>query len=78
MTAAWGVLQAPRREGPREPLDLRELARAVGEAKWELLLPVVALVSLFGGFATPVESAAITALYAFVVEAYVLVGADDQ
>jgi tripartite ATP-independent transporter DctM subunit len=28
----------------------------------------VALVALFGGFATPVEAAAVTALYAFVVE----------
>jgi len=36
--------------------------------KWELLLPVVALVALFGGFATPVEAAAVTALYAFIVE----------
>ncbi len=33
-----------------------------------MLLPVVALVALFGGFATPVEAAAVTALYAFVVE----------
>jgi len=41
------------------------------EAKWELLLPVVAMVALFGGFATPVEAAAVTALYAFVVETFV-------
>src|SRR5207249_11782577 len=40
-------------------------------AKWELLLPVVAFVGLFGGFATPVEAAALTALYAFMVETFV-------
>jgi TRAP-type C4-dicarboxylate transport system permease large subunit len=40
-------------------------------AKWELLLPVVAMVALFGGFATPVEASAVTALYAFVVETFV-------
>ena len=33
-----------------------------------MLLPVVAFVALFGGFATPVEAAALTALYAFFVE----------
>jgi TRAP-type C4-dicarboxylate transport system permease large subunit len=33
---------------------------------------VVALAALFGGFATPVEAAALTALYAFVVESVVL------
>ena len=35
-----------------------------------MLLPVVALVALFGGFATPVEAAAVTAFYAFVVETF--------
>ena len=40
---------------------------ALWAAKWELLLPVVAFIALFGGFATPVEAAALTATYAFVV-----------
>src|SRR5205823_5478754 len=34
----------------------------------ELLLPVVTFVALFGGFATPVEAAAVTAFYAFLAE----------
>jgi tripartite ATP-independent transporter DctM subunit len=71
LTAWWGVFQAPKREGTRPAFDVRELSRAVGEAKWELLLPVVAMVALFGGFATPVEAAAVTALYAFVIETLV-------
>jgi C4-dicarboxylate transporter DctM subunit len=44
-----------------------EARRALGAAKWELLLPVVAFVALFGGFATPVEAAALTATSAFVI-----------
>jgi C4-dicarboxylate transporter DctM subunit len=71
LTAWWGVFQAPKREETRPAFDIRELARAVREAKWELLLPVVAMVALFGGFATPVEAAAVTALYAFVIETLV-------
>ncbi len=71
MAAWWGVRQGPR-EGPvGARFEGREAARALWEAKWELLLPVVALASLFGGFATPVEAAALTALYAFVVEAFI-------
>src|SRR5205823_6424964 len=35
---------------------------------WELFLPVVTFASLFGGLATPVEAAAVTALYAFLAE----------
>jgi len=46
------------------PFDAAKAGRAVWEANWELLLPVVALVALFGGFATPVEAASLTALYA--------------
>jgi tripartite ATP-independent transporter DctM subunit len=51
--------------------DWRELRSAVWEAKWELFLPVVAIGALFSGIATPVEAAALTALYAFVGETFV-------
>jgi tripartite ATP-independent transporter DctM subunit len=69
MTAAWG-LWIGRTSPPRsQKFDLSALGRAVWDAKWELLLPVVSLAALLGGWATPVEAAAITAFYAFLVEA---------
>ncbi len=73
LTALWGISQAPRRPagGAGRRFDWRETRLAVWDAKWELLLPVIALGALFGGFATPVEAAALTAFYAFVVEAWV-------
>jgi tripartite ATP-independent transporter DctM subunit len=71
LTSCWGVFQAPRASAERRPFDPRELGRAAWIAKWELLLPVVSLVALFGGFATPVEAAAVTALYAFLIETLV-------
>ena len=66
----WGVLSGPKqvRTGPR--FDARVAWAAVWEAKWEMLIPVVALVALFSGWATPVEAAAVTAAYAFVVEVF--------
>ena len=64
----WGVAAGPKIEKERRRFDGREARGAVWAAKWELLLPLVALVALFGGFATPVEAAAVTALYAFIVE----------
>ena len=67
----WGVAAGPKLEKDHKRFAFREAWVAVWEAKWELLLPVVALVALFGGFATPVEAAAVTALYAFVVETVV-------
>lgn len=71
LTAAWGILCGPALPASERQFHPGEAARALWEAKWELLLPVVALVALFGGFATAVEAAALTALYAFAVEAFV-------
>ena len=42
----------------------------VWHAKWELMAPVVAIGSLISGLATPTESAAVTALYAIVTQAW--------
>ena len=70
--AAWlGIRLGPKEKAGRPAFDRVEAGRAIWAAKWELLLPVVALAALFGGFATPVEAAAVTALYAFVVETFV-------
>ena len=69
MTGWWGWSIAKKQIGSR--FNAREALQAIREAKWELLLPVVALVSLFGGFATPVEAAAVTAFYAFIVETFI-------
>ena len=41
---------------------------AAWHAKWEILAPFVAIGSLAGGFATPTESAALTALYALLTQ----------
>ena len=70
--AIWlGIRLGPKSSGTRPAFDRVEAGRAIWDAKWELLLPVVALVSLFAGFATPVEAAAVTAFYAFAVETFI-------
>lgn len=56
---------------PAIPLRLRELGRALWDAKWEVGLPVVILAGIFGGFVTLVEAAALAVLYAVVVECLV-------
>src|SRR6266850_6225729 len=71
LIAAWGIRLAPRLSVERRRFDWPEARSALAAAKWELLLPVVAFAALFGGFATPVEAAALTAVYAFVVEVQV-------
>jgi tripartite ATP-independent transporter DctM subunit len=72
LTMIWGVrYPAATQHAARPPFSLQKLKSACWEAKWELLLPAVALVSLFSGFATPVESAALTAGYALFIEVFV-------
>jgi C4-dicarboxylate transporter, DctM subunit len=71
MAAVLGVALGPKKSVEQPPFRGADAIRAIWVAKWELLLPVVALVALFGGFATPVEAAAVTAFYAFVVETFV-------
>lgn len=52
----------------RTPFDAGEAIAAVIEAVWELLVPVVVLVSIYGGFVTIAEASAIAALYVLFVE----------
>lgn len=66
-TALWGMRRGLRNENTSKAFDAKETRQALWEAKWELLMPVVASVALFSGLATPVEAAAVTALYAFLV-----------
>ena len=68
LTGWWGIRIGKRAgDAGRTPFVAREAWTATWAAKWELLVPVVALTSLFSGFATPVEAAAITAFYTFLV-----------
>jgi tripartite ATP-independent transporter DctM subunit len=71
MTCWWGISKGPKEAPEGRGFDAAEAWRAIWDAKWELLLPVVALVALFGGFATPVEAAAVTAFYAFLSQTVV-------
>ena len=71
LVALWGVRHGRLAEHRGRSFDLPRALRAVSEAKWELLLPVVVIGGIFGGFLTLVEAAAATVLYAFVVECFV-------
>jgi tripartite ATP-independent transporter DctM subunit len=67
LTAWWGIRRQPREAVATQTFNPTAAGQAIWKAKWELLLPVVALAALFGGFATPVEAAAISAVYALLV-----------
>jgi len=68
---AWGVVRQPRVSGAPAAFDARRARAAIAAAKWELALPLVPIGALGSGLATPVEAAALTAAYAFVVTSLV-------
>src|SRR5262249_27184411 len=66
LTAWWGIRKGPKDAADRAPFSWREAGAALWDAKWEMLIPVVAIISLFS-VPTTVEAAAVTATYALLV-----------
>ncbi len=71
LTAWWGVSRGPKDASDRPKFCGATARAAMWEAKWELAVPFVALGALFGGIATPVEAAAVTALYVFITTVFI-------
>ena len=69
VVAVWGAWRGAYKGAERTPFQRKEVGRALWGAKWELLLPLIIIGGIFGGVATLVEAAAVTVLYAFLVEA---------
>jgi len=62
-----GYLRVGKEHAPIHSENL-SLRKALGQAKWEILAPFVAIGSLVSGLATPTESAALTAIYAVLTQ----------
>lgn len=68
LVAAYGVWVGIKSKAPRPKFDAREALKALWDAKWDLGLPLLIIVSVASGFATIVEAAALGAAYAIIVE----------
>jgi tripartite ATP-independent transporter DctM subunit len=65
---AWAAWRGVAGGATRTRFSGKELVAASWRAKWEIALPALVLAGIFGGFATLVEAAALTVLYAFALE----------
>ena len=74
MVSAWGVFQGIKCGAVRSRFSFAEARQALWVAKWELALPVIVIVGLFGGFGLLVEAGAIAVVYAFIVECFIMRG----
>jgi tripartite ATP-independent transporter DctM subunit len=54
-----------------DPFSAKKAWEATKNAAWEIPLPFIILVGIYGGFFTVTEAAAVTAFYVFVVEVFI-------
>jgi tripartite ATP-independent transporter DctM subunit len=64
----FAVYEGVKSKQPRVQFDSRTAAAALWHSKWDILLPVITVFAMFGGYCTLIEAAAITALYAIFIE----------
>lgn len=55
----------------RTRFSLKEVVRSIRAAIWELPLPILILVGIYGGYTTASEAAAVSAFYVFLVEVFI-------
>jgi tripartite ATP-independent transporter DctM subunit len=67
----YGVWRGHVERTPRVHFDGREALAAVWGAKWEVALPVIVLVGMFGGYGTLVELSAVTVVYVLVTGLFI-------
>ncbi len=68
LMSLYGVYIYRKSGSAVERFSFDEIIKAVSAAKWDLLIPAIIIVGIFGGLTTIVEAAALTALYAVVLE----------
>jgi TRAP-type C4-dicarboxylate transport system permease large subunit/TRAP-type C4-dicarboxylate transport system permease small subunit len=64
----YAMRRASRTGVPRVPFSGRRLLTSLRAARWELPIPVLIGVGIFGGFFTPAEAASATAFYVLVMQ----------
>ena len=66
----YGLYMLPKNK-KIEKFDFKNAYDSAKVAKWELAIPLLIVLSLFSGFATLVESAALLVLYVLTIELYI-------
>jgi len=72
LLSIWGIRHGlSSHKVQRTPFDGRAAMRSLWDAKWEVIIPIIIIVGIFGGYASLVETAALAALYTFLIETFV-------
>jgi C4-dicarboxylate transporter DctM subunit len=71
LLAIYSVFAGRKTVTTKAGVSMGEIAQSVNEAKWELFIPVILILGIFGGFVTLGEIASITAAYVLIVEVFI-------
>jgi len=67
----YGIIKGRKMRAESQKFSLRRMVSALKGAAWEVPLPIIILGGIYGGVITVMEAAAITALYALIVEVFI-------
>jgi C4-dicarboxylate transporter DctM subunit len=71
LLAGYSVFIGIKEKIPREPFSFSRWRRDVARGLWSLLLPVIILGGIYGGVFTATEAAAVSVIYALIVELFI-------
>ncbi len=71
LLSLYSVYTVKDQKLPTTPFSWKNAWAATKEAIWEIPLPLIILVGIYGGFITATETAAVTAFYVLIVEVFV-------
>lgn len=74
MAITWWISRRNGWRGTSSGFSASRLARVSWEAKWAIMVPVIILGGIYGGFMTPTEAAAVAATYGLLVGVFVYKG----
>jgi len=69
--ALYSIREGAQTKVPIVPFKWSNLWQACKEAAWEIPLPLIIIIGIYGGFFTATESAAIVAFYVLIVEVFI-------
>lgn len=67
----YSIYKGKQSHAEKVPFDFGNMLQALRGAVWELPLPIIIVVGIFGGLITASEAAAVTAFYIFVIEVFI-------
>lgn len=69
--SAYSIVVARKSSSKPIPFKFKAVIKSMREAIWELPLPAVILIGIYGGFITVSEASAVAAFYVFFVEVFI-------